>query len=638
MNEANRAILPIGFGAKRLIAIGFLGVLAVIVGIAWMSGWFSRSSDAEITGGSPIRNVRQDVKFVGDAKCARCHPEIAQTYREHPMGRSLTPVKDAKLPLGGSYPQPSFVAQGNEYSLEFDGDRLIQQEARKNADGKVIAEHKAEARFVIGSSEQAIAFLLDRDGYLFESPMTWFSRKNKWDLSPGYERDNVHFDRFVKTECLFCHSNRFDQVSGTENRYREPIFQGHAIGCERCHGPGELHVKHPEANDNTAPNIVNPARLEPALRESVCQQCHLQGDIRIVRAGRRLDEYRPGLPLHRFESIFVKNSTQGNARFFGQVEQMYESRCFQASQGAMGCISCHDPHALPSPKERVEYYRGRCMECHNDKGCRLPREERLEKNRDDSCIDCHMPRSTNEQIPHTATTLHLISRFGLLDDPRGAPAPRANDGEPLVHFHQNLLDSKERDEVQRDLGIALAEKSRAIPGMNPVALNRKALPLIEASLAKRPDDPPAWEGKGNALWNLGRREESLAAFRTALAKAPDQEATLVATASRAAQMGRLDDALSYWNRAIAINPWRSDYHHVLSLVHTQRADWTKAAEAARKAIELNPFNTPSRMLLVQSLLKTRQNNRAVAEFQIVLELDPPDRDQLQSWFSKLYKK
>ena len=163
-------------------------------------------------------------------------------------------------------------------------------------------------------------------------------------------------------------------MEGTENRYREPIFQGHAIGCERCHGPGELHVNDPETIDQEAPNIVNPARLEPALRESVCQQCHLQGDTRIVRAGRRLDEYRPGLPLHRFESIFVKGPSHGRTRFFGQVEQMYESRCFVASRGKMGCISCHDPHSLPSASEKVEYYRGRCMECHAEKGCRLPRE------------------------------------------------------------------------------------------------------------------------------------------------------------------------------------------------------------------------------------------------------------------------
>ena len=31
--------------------------------------------------------------------------------------------------------------------------------------------------------------------------------------------------------------------------------------------------------------IVNPADLAPALRESVCQQCHLQGAFRFPQGG-----------------------------------------------------------------------------------------------------------------------------------------------------------------------------------------------------------------------------------------------------------------------------------------------------------------------------------------------------------------
>ena len=43
-------------------------------------------------------------------------------------------------------------------------------------------------------------------------------------------------------KCLFCHCNAVEPVADTLNRYRPPLFRGHAIGCERCHGPGELHV------------------------------------------------------------------------------------------------------------------------------------------------------------------------------------------------------------------------------------------------------------------------------------------------------------------------------------------------------------------------------------------------------------
>jgi tetratricopeptide (TPR) repeat protein len=481
-----------------------------------------------------------------------------------------------------------------------------------------------------------MAFLLERgDGYLFESPITWYSKKQKWGLSPGYENDNLHFERFVKPTCLFCHSNQFDHVEGTENRYRQPIFQGHSIGCERCHGPGELHVRKPEQVGDEPPNIVNPASLKPPLREAVCQQCHLQGDIRVIRAGRRLTDYRPGLPLSSIESVFVMAEKAGKTRFFGQVEQMQESRCFRESRGKMGCISCHDPHQLPDAREKAGYYSERCLNCHAERGCKLPKSERLSGGRDDRCIDCHMPRSPNEQVPHTATTLHLIRRFPDRAEP--VPELRRQSGAqdaPLIHFHRDELDARERSEVSRDLGIALATSIRDIPGMTAGAVSRMALPLLEASVAADASDGPAWDAEGKVLWQLGRREESLASLRTALAMSPDREDILVAAGTRAAQMGMRVEALDHFRRAIRINPWRADYHQVVSLVHAQRQEWNEAIEASRTSLRLNPWNHEARMLLIQCLLTNQQLPEARAEFQTLLDHDPPDRDALQSWFEK----
>jgi hypothetical protein len=582
---------------------------------------------------SPYSNTRPDVKYVGDAACARCHADLVQAYRTHPMGRSLGPVNLVAIPGTDS---PTFQAQGLEYSVERRGDRVFHKEIKRGPKGEIVSQNEAEARYVIGSGEQAIAFLVERgDGHLFESPITWYSRKQKWDLSPGYQQDNLHFERFIKPACLFCHSNRFDHVAGTENKYRQPIFLGHAIGCERCHGPGELHVKKPEQAGDEPTTIVNPAKLTPALREAVCQQCHLQGDIRIVRAGRKLTDFRPGLPLSSVESVFVKADNVGKSRFFGQVEQMSESRCFRESGGKMGCISCHDPHELPDPSEKASYYRDRCLNCHSQKGCSLPKPERLARVKADACTDCHMPRSANEQVPHTATTLHLISRFP--DRPRPVADPRHQSGPgdiPLIHFHRDQLEPDERSETLRDLGIALATNSRAIPGWSAPVVSRLALPLLETSLKGHPADGPAWEAKGTALWQLGRREESLSAFQRALATAPNQEEALVAAGTRAAQLGKREEALGDFEQAIAINPFRADYQQVVALIHSQRQEWNAAVAAARTSLQLNPSNHEARMILIQCLLKTRALAKAQREFQVLLDHDPPGRDALQAWFEK----
>ena len=83
------------------------------------------------------------------------------------------------------------------------------------------------------------AFLVEREGNLFQSPIAWYSQGRKWDLAPDYRVHNWHFNRLITPGCLFCHTNRFDQAG------REPVFHGLTIGCERCHGPGELHVRSP---------------------------------------------------------------------------------------------------------------------------------------------------------------------------------------------------------------------------------------------------------------------------------------------------------------------------------------------------------------------------------------------------------
>ena len=54
------------------------------------------------------------------------------------------------------------------------------------------------------------------------------------------------------------------------------------IDCERCHGPGSLHVSNrltgvePEGENDFA--IVNPSKLDWERQIDVCQRCHLQGN------------------------------------------------------------------------------------------------------------------------------------------------------------------------------------------------------------------------------------------------------------------------------------------------------------------------------------------------------------------------
>ena len=529
------------------------------------------------------------------------------------MGRSLGDVRSVTIPGQDSLPSPLFQAQGLEYAVERRGDRVFHTEIKREAGGRVVARNEAEARYVIGSGEQAMAFLLERgDGYLFESPITWYSGKRKWDLSPGYEKDNVHFERLVKPACLFCHSNQFDHVEGTENRYRQPIFQGHAIGCERCHGPGELHVRKPEQVGDEPPEHREPG--EPEARASRGGLPAMPPAGGYPRGPGRPEAHRlpPGaaLDIHRIGIREGRDRRQDPLLRPGRADAREPLLPREPGQDGLHLVPRPSRVARPEPEGRV-LSRAVPRLAIRKRGavCRGP--ERLAGGRDDRCIDCHMPRSPNEQVPHTATTLHLIPRFK--DRPGAEDGTRtslANGGLPLVPFHRDQVEESERSAVSRDLGIALVTMNRALPGLTPAAVGRMALPLLEASLAANPADGPAWDAKGSALWMLARREESLAAFRTALGLAPDNEQTLVGAGTRAAQMRKPAEALVHLERAIAINPWRADYHQAVALVHSQGGEWAAAIEAARDSLRLNPWDREARMLLIQCLLGDRRPREA----------------------------
>ena len=508
--------------------------------------------------GSPYRNTDPGVKYVGDSACLRCHAEIGEAYSRHPMGRSLAPIAAAPAVGPG---KAQFESQGLHYSIEEVAGRVIHKEEKHDPSGRIIAESEAEVRYVLGSGKQAISFLIDRGGYLFESPITWYIRERRWGLSPGYDERNRHFNRPILADCLFCHANRVDRVAGTVNRYREPIFHGHAIGCERCHGPGELHAGRPIMADGVDVTIVNPAKLQPTLRDAVCEQCHLIGRRRSVHAGVRSEDYRPGLSFTRFWSAFVTPPSATDNRFGGQVEQMHESRCFRASEGRLGCISCHDPHERPAKEDMATYYRDRCLACHADRGCSLPIKVRLERDRDDDCTACHMPQSGTSNNPHLATTNHLIPR-----NDAGKAGPGAADSathervsgsqiRSLVNFHADLLDERGRADSRRDFGVALARDGREGATV--------AVPLLEAAVASRPDDLPAWESLGDALSTLGRAEEGLRAHLVAISKDATRETALTGAASLASRSGKRKDAVGYWRS--------SDRHQPLAVGLSRRA-------------------------------------------------------------------
>ena len=595
----------------------------------------SRSiEDPRLAYGGPYQNIHPDVKYVGDEACALCHDQQTESFRRHPMGRSLFPMGSAPLrpPIDEKHRNP-FSALARSFRIEQNGGRTVHHEFRGRASDAPIYDFPMEVKYAIGSGTHAQSYLWEKEGYLLQTPISWYAQKGIWDVSPGWL--DVGGGRSVDGRCLFCHSNRVEPMAGYANRFAEPVFRGHTIGCERCHGPGEKHVAY--WNGQAAPGqseeytIVNPRKLPWRQREAVCRQCHSEGETRFVKRGRELFDYRPGLPLEDFWCIVVRSEGEEEFKVVNHVEQLERSRCFQQSRddNKLGCISCHDPHVKPAESQRVAHYRTSCLKCHESKPCHVPVAERTLKQPDDSCVACHMPRETTQEIPHISGTDHRIMRrpTSLAGHPDDAHMPPGVLPVRLLHRSPgSTLTAEDR----RDLGVALAE----LLSLNKLHARyaENALQLLDESLQTAGDDVAAWEMKGSVLARLGKTDQALAAYREALKLRPNSENSIQAAALLSMQLKRTDDAIELWQKHRGLNPYRSLSTASLSFLLAGKGKWREAKEAADHWLQWEPGSVEGRRVRILCLLRLGERAEAAREFAILQELQPANLLEIQNWW------
>ena len=566
-----------------------------------------------------------ETSFVGSEACRECHGEISAAYDHHSMGNSA-------MALAGNTPFPpaaqsAFHAPGFDYQMQKEqGNWLhIQKRAGAASESTTIA---LPVTHLIGSGKNGQSFLVNRDGFLFMSPMTWYPAKGVWDLSPGYETKNSQFNRPVVEECLYCHTDGANAKSGTMNQFHDPIVRAHAIGCERCHGPGKTHIESVQSDTHLASEtIVNPADLNPELREAVCQQCHLSGAIRILKPHRNFNDYRPGEPLHETYSTFTIK--QDGKEFVGHVEQMYESRCFQDSNGRLGCTSCHDPHSLPTPDQKLSFYRDRCVGCHSSEagqvGCSLDLEQRTTQSPQDNCVQCHMPDLPTE-IRHAAVTDHTVPRV-----PRThTNTPIAGTGRQLQAFPDTNVDTAVA--TAREKSIALVNLSARYPELMGAAIRGAVARNLENISNADKTDYMAADALAAVYWDEGRSEDALEICQQVVASAPARESTLQIMGQIYSQTGRHQKAAATWEQLLVINPWMSSYWYSLGRSYAALERWTRCKQLATQGKQRFPTSMGLRHLLLECYLELGDLESADVEFREMESFAPPKFEALKKWF------
>jgi tetratricopeptide (TPR) repeat protein len=183
--------------------------------------------------------------------------------------------------------------------------------------------------------------------------LSYYTATKSMGLTPGHDTsEDVRYRTFdpeaTVLRCFRCHST--GPVSLGANYSIQPSEPG--VHCESCHGPGGEHV-----NSGGRPGtIINPKRLSAAELNDYCGVCHRKAP----------------------ESDWTdKWKTRHQPSYLAQAA------CFRKSNGALTCLTCHDPHGPLN--EVAAQYDKRCLECHT-----AIRHSTAIAGR--TCVGCHMPQ------------------------------------------------------------------------------------------------------------------------------------------------------------------------------------------------------------------------------------------------------
>jgi hypothetical protein len=423
--------------------------------------------------------------------------------------------------------------------------------------------------YQIGSGKSGHGYIVQQGEYLIQSPAAWYNPQG-WDVAPGFVSSRLlDFDRVMIETCLYCHAgeSRF-----SEDGRRFVGAQLSAIRCERCHGPSTEHVQHPSAK-----NIVNPAGLPAAARDSICQQCHLEGEARILNAGKTWRDFSPGADLSQTLTIYVVQHADPGVNAVSQVEQMAKSKCARESRGKLWCGTCHNPHSQATDRNRE--VREACTQCHTSlsRASHPPGQS--------ECVSCHMPRVAPKDIIHAAITDHRILRS------HESAQPDVESGEEMLKaFREPPMEFRERNLGLAEVDVGLR---RGLPRMVSDGVN-----LLESLAQKVKDgDSEVLAAIAGAQLRSGMAAEGLTLLRQAAAKQPRDALYLFYMGLALDRSDNPAAAEQPLKQAIELDPSRKEPYIALCTIYEKQGRLAEKAQAIDRYLKWNPQSISFRLQL-----------------------------------------
>lgn len=600
-------------------------------------------------------NLAREVTYTGRESCQGCHQKIYDSFLETGMGKSFYLPDPAKI-IEDFGPEITVYDSFSNYTYSpfWEGNEFWISEFRiQKGDTQHFRKEKVD--YIVGSGHQTRSYLMNRNGRLYEMPLTWYVSRRKWDLSPGYEGGhNTRFDREIGEECMACHTGHINYDDRTTNRFTS-ISLG--IDCEKCHGPGQVHIDKMQRDEivdvgeEVDWSIVNPAKLPVQQQFDVCQQCHLQGVV-VPTKGQSVLDFRPGMPMSSVFNVFIEEFDNDHA--FGiasHAERLIESKCFQRSAEKLTCTTCHDPHKSISLTDTMVYVR-QCQSCHkpNTFMCTAPESQQMARN--GNCVSCHMPRGGTSDIPHVTFTDHKIRvvkdttgvgkvrnflRLVCMSDSN--PSPEVQ-GRAWLLYYERQNPKEEWLEKAKQLLPPTAHDAWA----NVYYFSRQpdlALQAVEKALVEKPGDSWLLFRKAEILELMGREQDAVALYNDIYNQYPQVlEAGLkvgvLTLKSPSDPQKALQTAGDIFRRLVEEQPKDERFLANLGFVEMNSGQMDLAIQHFRKAISLNPdYLLAWENLFFASIQKRDKPTASVALSQALrIQPDYPKKAMLEAMLKK----